>query len=108
MSTPRTDAAAGYAITGHYGPSKTVDLLVDPSGPFVHASFAGQLERELARMERLYHGADADRRLLRGELQKEREKVRLLREALTAIENMGDPTASKICRHYLAATEDTP
>ena len=44
--TPRTDAMRGFAIS-HYGSSKSYDLVCDEGGPFVHADFARQLEREL-------------------------------------------------------------
>ena len=44
--TPRTDGNAGF-FYGH-GVKKNNDLAIDPSGPFVLASFARQIERELA------------------------------------------------------------
>lgn len=47
-NTPRTDAATGRALAAHYGPSQSDELYTDPTGPFVHAAFARQLERELA------------------------------------------------------------
>ena len=47
MSTPRTDAQAGWAIANQYGQSTGNELLGAPDGVFVHAVFARTLEREL-------------------------------------------------------------
>lgn len=48
--TPKTDRQTGWAIAGHYGPSASSDLYLDPKGPFVHAMLARELERESARL----------------------------------------------------------
>ena len=48
MSTPRTDAQAGWAIANQYGQSTGSELLGATDGVFVHAVFARRLERELA------------------------------------------------------------
>ena len=47
MSTPRTDAQAGWAIANQYGQSTASELLGATDGVFVHAVFARTLEREL-------------------------------------------------------------
>lgn len=44
--TPRTDAISGRALCAHYGPSKSDQLYMDSSGPFVWGDFARELERE--------------------------------------------------------------
>lgn len=49
--TPRIDQQTGWAIAGQYGPSTASDLYIDPKGPFVHADFARELERENAELK---------------------------------------------------------
>lgn len=44
--TPRTDAISGWSVT-YRGKSSSEELYIDPKGPFVHSTFARQLEREL-------------------------------------------------------------
>lgn len=44
--TPRTDAHSGWGVT-YRGRTASTELYVDSTGPFVHAQFARQLEREL-------------------------------------------------------------
>lgn len=44
--TPRTDAISGWGVT-YRGKSSSEELYIDPKGPFVHSTFARQLEREL-------------------------------------------------------------
>lgn len=97
---------------------------------------ARTLERELARMERLRFGADADRRLLRHELAQERQvsadhvslykervalankyldalaaekgKVRVLREALMALRDQQNNADRPLCRaHWQMAMDET-
>ena len=65
MPTPRTDA--------------------QNFGECCATEFCRTLEQELAKTERLRFGADADRRLLRAELERERTKARLLRDACESI-----------------------
>ena len=45
--TPRTDANAGWFVSG-YGIIRSDGLFTDHDGPFVHANFARELERENA------------------------------------------------------------
>lgn len=44
--TPRTDAHSGWGVN-YRGRTASTELYVDSTGPFVHAQFARQLEREL-------------------------------------------------------------
>jgi hypothetical protein len=90
MSTPRTDAQAGWAIANQYGQSTGSELLGDPNGVFVHAVFARTLERELA--ELLAVNATGAARLAHAtvQLKAEREKVRALRLACERIVNQWD------------------
>ena len=43
--TPKTDKRAGY-----HGISFANQLITDPSGPYTHASFARELEREIVEL----------------------------------------------------------
>ena len=45
--TPKTDAACGWPV-GHHGRIDSSDLKLSPDGPFVHSSFARELERDNA------------------------------------------------------------
>jgi hypothetical protein len=45
--TPRTDGITGFFVDGS-GIKKGDEFYIDPNGPFVFASFARELERELA------------------------------------------------------------
>ena len=63
MSTPRTDAQAGWAIANQYGQSTASELLGATDGVFVHAVFARTLERELIAIT-------AERDQLRSEFEK--------------------------------------
>ena len=119
MSTPRTDAQAGWAIANQYGQSTGSELLGAPDGVFVHAVFARRLERELAeaksriaecenimvfrqgiinRQEReLAHEYEKVKSLVEinefvgsVQLKAEREKVRALREACERIVEQWD------------------
>ena len=110
--TPRTDAET-YGVEGT-AEGSTEEYKVGPRLIHVSADFARTLERELIETERLRFGADADRRQLRVELDRERAKVRTLREALLRIayvNGCGVPkytTDAEQARAALAATEDKP
>ena len=83
MSTPITqsalDAFKARAVFKGATESDLVEGLTD-----LVASMA-RVEHELAKTERLRFGADADRRQLRAELERERTKARLLRDACESI-----------------------
>lgn len=97
--TPRTDAAitaSGFQAV-----------------PLSFEEHSRTLERELARMDRLRFGADADRRLLRGELAKEREMVAMLENAVRYLANECDPKCNGFYNEFpdlraLIETENTP
>jgi hypothetical protein len=129
MSTPRTDAQAGWAIANQYGQSTGSELLGAPDGVFVHAVFARTLERELAesrnaeRLARVQLGNEREKvkRLVEinefvgsAQLKAEREKVRALRLACERLRDcdwvisLPDrmDAVRDIARAALAATED--
>ena len=108
MSTPRTDAQAGWAIANQYGQSTGNELLGDPNGVFVHAVFARTLERELATCKESLHLADGTANLALVHRDAAEAKVRVLREALDEAQSCGGLTGSIFmqARAALAATED--
>jgi len=123
MSTPRTDAQAGWAIANQYGQSTASELLGATDGVFVHAVFARTLERELTTLtaerdqlraalalgqincDNAYNDLRTERDELRAEAAKERARVRVLREALKKYRQTVIIGGSNPARDALAGTE---
>ena len=100
--TPRTDAAQFWDRSDYHDPS-AFDW-------FVRAEHARELERELAELISVNATGAARLAHATAQLAAEREKVRVLREALDEAQSCGGLTGSIFmqARAALAATEETP